>query len=210
MIEQLLAGKFDIAQAKANADAQAKFEATAEALQASFKEAMKAQKWDEATKFVDQLAAMIPEDKPSIPMTERLDVGIARKDAQSVNKIVERLLNLDSAVFGVPINCMQAAAKIAVADDIAGLNMEATERLARRGAELATGQQRLFRPQALSSLARLVFRRGRKDEAIKIQEEAIAAEPSRNDKQLLIAIRDAYQGGKLPPAPPINLGHGRN
>jgi hypothetical protein len=64
-----------------------------------------------------------------------------------------------------------------------------------------------FRGGALSTLARIVFRSGRKDEAIKIQDEAIAAERTASGKQQLTAIRDAYKEGKLPPAPPFSTGH---
>jgi thiol-disulfide isomerase/thioredoxin len=206
MVEQVLAGKYDIASERAKEEAATNAQAAANALRASLDQALQDQKWDEASKLIDKMEA--PGAKTLNAMTvARLQVALGKKDSSAVNKIVDSLINPLPSDPGSGTSYICLASLIATADSVDGINLEATERMARLGVEATAGKFFQFHSRALATLARVVFRSGRKDEAVKIQEEATEAEKVTSDKKAFIAVRDAYKEGKLPPATPISFGH---
>lgn len=77
------------------------------------------------------------------------------------------------------------------------LDLSSLERLARRGVDLAEEDGK---PAVLDTLARIVFRLGRTEEAIKLQQQSIDAAGNDKLSDQLKGTLQSYREGKLPSA----------
>jgi thiol-disulfide isomerase/thioredoxin len=195
MIEQVLAGTFDIASAQAKANAKAKAEGAVANASALAAQAIKEQRWDDAEKLIDQYAALVGEKGNRRIVNARMQVALGRQSIPAVNQLVEKLLAAKEPDVQLDI---QITSMIARANSIEDFEWSPTERLARRTVELTEGKDAIDHLMALEALARIAFRTGRQEEAVKIQEKAIEGANDSKIKQYLVNTLDAYKEGKLP------------
>lgn len=195
MIESLLAGTFDTAKAKKEAGEEAKMEADRQRFSRGMRKAMAEKDWGQAMKLIDELEATLPADQKLMAASPRLMVIIQSKNGAAANELASKLASTKE----VPAEMANAVAwKLLTTDGLEGIDYNAVERLARHAVDLSKGDDQ--RAPTLDTLARAVFLAGRKDEAIKIQQQAIDAADSDELKQQLTATLEAYKAGKVPPA----------
>jgi hypothetical protein len=195
MIEQVLAGTFDIPSAQAKANAQAKAESAVANASRLAGQAIKEERWDDADKIIDQYAALLGEKGNRPIVSARMRVALGRQSVPAVNQLIEKLLAAKEPDVHLDI---QITSMVAGADSIQAFEWSPTESLARRSAELTEGKDAIDHMMALETLARIAFRTGHEEEAVQIQEQAIEGAGDPHIKQYLTTIRDSYKEGKLP------------
>jgi thiol-disulfide isomerase/thioredoxin len=189
-IEKVLAGTFDVAAEKAKADAAKQAEIAFDKLRPVLAQAIKEQKWEEASKYVDQWEKLAP-SKPVV-YRARFEVALGLKTPEAVNGAVEKL----TALRPGPRLAIELISKVANSD-IAGLDWAPTEKLLRQCTGYAKGNDLA---QLLDITARVIFRSGRHEEAVKVQEQALASTDDERIKRGLSTALESYKAGKLPAA----------
>jgi tetratricopeptide (TPR) repeat protein len=193
-IESVLDGKFDIAKSKAEAEESAKERDAMMRFGARTAKLVAAKKWDEATKAAAELESALPASKKHIADAMRFQIATGSKNSDAANEAARKISAAASAESPL-LN--QIAWTLLTSKDIEKPDFAAAESLARRGVETAIGAAKA---PILDTLARALFLEGKKDDAIKTQEEAIAAASDEKLKASLGKVLDAYKRGELPPA----------
>jgi thiol-disulfide isomerase/thioredoxin len=201
MIDQVLAGKFDIQKAAADYEkelkeqaAQEKEMAPVQAKMTAMSTAMREKKWDEAMDDLAAVEKLIPENRRD-SMTVTLEVNrfrilLGKKDYPAAYKLAAKISDAHKNSAALQ---NYLAWQIVADKTIEKPDLELAETLANRANEAAKGQD----PGILDTQARVLFLKGQKDEAIKTQARAVAlAEP--DGKQALQLTLDSYKKGELP------------
>ena len=193
MVASVLDGSYNptkaAAAAKEEADKQAqamdKFNALGEALQAK--------QWDKAEKLLTEVLPFVPaEQRAELADGIRDQIALGKGDPSGVYKRIAKYAEE---------NKDDAEQQNAIAWDLATnpifegkRNLELAEKCARASVKLAAGTDKAA---SLDTLARIRFMQGAKDEAIKLQEEAVkvAAEELKPELQ---ATLDSLKKGVLP------------
>jgi tetratricopeptide (TPR) repeat protein len=201
MIEQVLAGKFDIKKAAADYDLETKEEAERERELApmqtqivAMRKAMKDKNWKEA---MDDLAAAVkaaPEKHPAtLGITfnvDRFRILLGEKDYASAYKLAEKMgdENKDNAEL------LNYLAWAMVSDKtIEKPNLDLAKTLADRANEVDKWQNY----ELLDTEARVLFMKGQKDEAVQMETKALTlADPG--NKQAMQDSLNSYKRGELP------------
>lgn len=190
VIDQVLAGKYDIKKAIAQAEQEKKNDAEIQKLGANLMMAMQTKDWDAATTNLDAIEKLLPAaDRDAVSMP-RFAVAIGKKDYPAAYKIAQQVsdANKDDAAK------QNALAWDIVADpSIEQRDLNLAETLATRANDAAKGQE----PVILNTLARVQFMRGKKDDAIATQTKAVALADD-NMKEQLQSMLDSYKKGELP------------
>jgi len=189
VLEEVLAGTYDIKAAAAKYDREQKNEAKLNAAWMDINRAMQQKDWDAASEKLADAEKLIPEDdRDSLDML-RLNILYGKQDYAAAYKLVAKLSDAhkDNAMMQ-----NQLAWQIATDDNIKERNLALAEKVARRGVEASNSKD----PNILDTLARVLFMQGQKDEAIALQEKAVAAADD-NMKGQLQQTLDNYKRGEL-------------
>lgn len=152
--------------------------------------------WKEVQELSNDLMARFPAEDKSLLADVRSQLAVATKDATLANSVAAGL----TAAAGTQAEIANDVAwSFITAEGLDGLDLTAIERLARRGVELADADAEK-KSAALDTLARITFRLGRSEEAIKLQQESVDRQPDDSLKERLKQTLQAYKDGKLPPA----------
>jgi thiol-disulfide isomerase/thioredoxin len=189
VLEEVLAGTFDVKAAAAKYDRQQKNEAKLNAAWMQINRAIQQKNWDEASEKLAEAEKLIPEeDRDNLDMA-RLNILYGKEDYPAAYKLVAKLSEAQKS------NAMlqnQLAWQIATDDGIKERDLALAEKVARRGVEASNNKD----PNVLDTLARVLFMQGKKGDAIALQEKAIAAADDTTKQQLQQTL-DGYKRGEL-------------
>ncbi len=193
ILTAVLAGTFDVELARRERVAQQKFMQTAREIMRNVAVAVQAKDWEKAEALADEFEKAAPEKYKPTARMQKLRIAVAKKDGSAINRVVLQISD-DEKITGMGLN--QLAWQMALLTDVEGLDLELAERLARRGVELAQEKEKAA---ILDTLARILFRLDKKDEAIARQKEAIELSEG-EQREALQKTLEAYEKGELPDA----------
>jgi thiol-disulfide isomerase/thioredoxin len=188
VIEDVLAGKFDTQRAAADYEQAQKNEAQMRTVGTALNRAMQNQDWDEAMSKVDEMEKLMPTQRSSLEMV-RFHILLAKEDYPAAYKLAAKVSedNLDE-----PMVQNELAWQIATGKGIKERDLKLADTIATRGNDAAKGKD----PAILDTLARVKFMEGKKDDAIALQEKAVALAPHDEHPQYQKSL-DAYKKGEL-------------
>lgn len=189
VIEEVLAGKFDVKKAAAAYDAQKKNEAQLRTLSMALTRAMRNKDWDEANAKVEEAAKLLPEDQRDNLDMVRLDILLGKEDYPAAYKLATKIsdANEDNAMMQNDL-----AWRIATDDRIKQRDLGVAEKIARRANKASEEKE----PGVLDTLARVMFMQGKKEEAIALQQKAVGLAEGDGKTQLQNTL-DSYKKGEL-------------
>jgi thiol-disulfide isomerase/thioredoxin len=191
LLEDVLAGTFDVAKAMKQKEEEDAQRGEMMKLQGSLTKAMRDKNWDEAAQSLDQLAKVMPERNRKFLDLPRFNILLGQKKAEDAYKLAEKLCEENDKS---PTVFNQIAWGIITTEGIEKPNLDLAEKCARRAVELAPDEGKWM---TLDTLARTLFLRGSKEEAVKTQQEAADKAPEPVKDRLTKAL-DSYKQGKLP------------
>jgi thiol-disulfide isomerase/thioredoxin len=190
VIDQVLAGKFDIQKAAADAVEEKKNDAQIEKLSTDLMAAMQATNWDTASAKADEIEKLLPAEERDAVSMIRFQIAIGKKDYPTAYQFAMKAsdANKDNAQI------QNALAWEIVADpDIEQRDLGVAETIATRANEATEGKE----PVVMNTLARALFMHGKKDEAIAMETKAVGLADGDMKDQLQSAL-DSYKKGELP------------
>lgn len=192
LIESVLSGKHDLR--KAAADYRKENESGWVMAKASlaFEKAMKAEKWDEAERRLDELAKLVPADEGVGLQMTRASIAFKRGDDAAGCRMLGKLADekADDAMLQNAV-----AWRLLVDPSIKKRDLDLAEKVASRGVKVTEGKSAAI----LDTQARALFMNGKKEEAVKAQERAVQVAGQDDDKAALEATLASYRKGELPP-----------
>ena len=207
-IEQVLAGNYDIQ--KAAADYEKDFRnyddvfkkqqswikdmEPAKTRADAMSRAIGEKNWNEALDNLDAAEKLLPADRRDAMMlnleSKRFTILLGKKDYPGAYQLATKLADDHKDNAGM-LNYL--AWQIVSDKTIEKPDLDLAETLANRGNTAAKGQA----PEILDTLARVLFLKGQKEEAIKLQARAVAlADPA--ESAAMMKTLDSYKNGKLP------------
>jgi hypothetical protein len=158
---------------------------------------MKAKDWDTASAKLTEIEGLLPEDQKQGVGMVRFAILLGKQDYPAAYKLAREVsdANLDNTMLQ-----NQLAWQIAVQPGIEKRDLELAELLAIR-AQKASAKEDNSRAKVgvLDTLARVKFMRGKKEEAIAVETQAVELA----EEQMKPAIQktlDSYKKGELPGA----------
>jgi len=192
LIEDVLTGNFDLAKAAAGYAIEKKNEAQLESLWAGVKSAIQKKQWDQALARLDETEKLAPEiQRDGLDLT-RFTILLGRNDYPAAYKLAAKMSETrknDARLLN------ELAWKIAADPAIEERDLALAETIATRSNTAANGEN----PAFLDTLARVLFMRGKKNEAIETQTKAVRLSDGGMKEQLQKTL-DSYRKGELPKA----------
>lgn len=190
LIEEVLAGKFDVKKAAADYEMQHKNQAKVQELAAELSKAVQQKDWTEAMAKVDEIAKLVPESqRTGLDMT-RFRILAAKGDYTAAYKLAERISDENKSDARIQ-NAL--AWEIATDSGLEKRDLNLAEKIAMRANDAAEGKD----PDVLDTLARVQFVNDKKADAVASQQKAVdVAEDGL--KPALRKTLDSYKKGELP------------
>jgi thiol-disulfide isomerase/thioredoxin len=192
VLDQVLAGKFDVQKAAPEYEKEQKNEARQKIVWAGLNKAMQEKNWDEAMAKVDEGEKLMPEDDRDSLDNVRFDILLKKMDYSAAYKLAGKM---SEAHKDNPSLQNELAWRIASDPSITERDLKLTDTIATRANDAAHGKD----PAVLDTLARVKFMRGKKDQAITLQEQAVNLADADSQKQFQ-KVLDSYKAGDLPKA----------
>ncbi len=190
VLDQILAGTFDIAAYAREFEKQQAAQEQLQALTAKLSQAMQDKDWDVAEATVTKIENALPEKSRYQISAVRLQILIGRNDYAGASKLAGILSDQS------PTNALlqnELAWTLATASGMDPQGLALAETLAERANTIANGKV----PGILDTLARTQFMNGQTNEAAATEQKAVDAAPDRA-KPYLQKYLSEYQQGKLP------------
>jgi thiol-disulfide isomerase/thioredoxin len=190
VIEEVIAGKFDLKKAVAEAAERAANKQKLADLGEKFEAGMKAKDWAAAESALDAIEKLLPADDRDQATVARFDIFVGRKDYKGAHALASRLsdANTDNAQLQNSL-----AWQIATAEGLAERDLDLAEKIATRANVAAKKTD----PAILDTLARVLFMKGKKEDAIATQTKALSLATG-GLREAMQAALDSYKAGKLP------------
>ena len=192
VIEDVLAGKFDVRKAAEDYDKKQRNEAKLRVAGQELGRAMQKKDWDAATAKLDEIEKLLPEDARSGVGVTRFSILIGKKDYPAAYKLAAKISEANKDDMQLQNDL---AWQIATDKQIEQRDLKLAQTIATRGSEAAKGKN----PAVLDTLARVLFMQDKKDEAIAMQEKAVKLAEA-DAKEGMQSTLDSYKKGKLPEA----------
>ncbi len=203
-IEEVLAGKYDMAKAKAAAEKaavenekaekeQAEMQKSMEKIQpllGEMQEAIQAKKWDDAMAKVDKIEKLLPDSMRLQANLMRVGVLSEKKDFPAMYKLIEKVS--DSNQDNPEIQ-NELAWNIAANPGLENRDLKLADKIAGRAVSASNSKN----PAALDTQARIWFMLDKRDEAIKLQQKALDL-AAKEEKPMYQKTLDSYKKGELP------------
>lgn len=195
-IEDVLAGTYDIKAAAAAAEKekaeQEKNAPQLKALSQKLQEAMQNKDWDGAMSSLDELAKLVPAGMAENVSMVRFKILVGKKDYPAAYKLIRQI---SDAHKDDPMVQNNLAWMIVTDKSIGHPDLDLAQSMAQRAADGAKepAQKSMF----LDTLARVKFMQGSKEEAIALQQKALA-QAGDDSKDKLQKTLDSYKKGDLP------------
>ena len=194
MIGEILDGKFDLVKAKASAEDNDKLRDAMMRHGSRTARAINEKDWDAAQKAVTEFSEALPASKKVFAEAMRFKIAVGKKDGDAANDSARKIASA-ADVDGALLN--QVAWELITSKDVKKPDLEIAEKIARRGVETSTEKSK---PAVMDTLARAMFLAGKKEDAIKLQEDAIKAAADETLKSSLTKTIEAYRRGEIPAA----------
>jgi thiol-disulfide isomerase/thioredoxin len=192
LIEEVLAGTFDIEKAARDYDVQQKNEALMRPIQKAISQAVLKKDWDEAAAKLDEAAKLLPADKQDGLLMTRFNVLLGKKDYPAAYKLAEDFSDRNKD----EVNMQNELAWRLVTDrSIDQPNLQLAEKIAQRACDASNNKN----AQILDTLARIKFLKNEREAAIQLQEKAVSLAEANTQAQFQKTL-DSYKSGKLPAA----------
>ncbi|MGD0090582.1 MAG: hypothetical protein ABSE73_11740, partial [Planctomycetota bacterium] len=195
LVQSMLDGTYDpkkvLEERKEREEAGAKLRA----LFPQFEAQMKDEKWDEALATADKIEKIIPaKDRKMVGANLRSELCLRKKDFEEAAK--QLVLMSESQPDNIELQ-NHVAWQIVTDKRIKKPDLELAEKCASRANTLAQGEH----VGVLDTLARVRFLQGKKDEAIKLMEEAMAKVQVKGMKDYFAKALESYKKDELPALP---------
>ncbi|HWV99581.1 MAG TPA: redoxin family protein [Candidatus Acidoferrum sp.] len=189
VIDDVLAGKYDVQKAATEYDQQQKNQAQLRTISMAMNRAMQKKDWDEAAAKVDEAAKLLPEDERDHLDAVRFDILLGKEDYPAAYRMATKIsdANQDNAMLQ-----NELAWRIATDDSIKQRDLALAEKIARRATKASEEKE----PGILDTLARVMFMQGKKEDAIALQEKAVGLADG-DLKASLQKSLDSYKKGEL-------------
>ena len=190
-LEDILAGRFDIAAFAADYEKQQQENQKWMAVNKKLREAMKQNRWDDAASTLDEMLKLSPQLQDGYAST-RLQILFGQKKSAEARQFAESLSDKN------PKDAFRQNALAWVIATQPGLeqrDLALAEKIAVRANEAAQGKE----PAILDTLARVQFMNGKTNEAVATEQKAVDIAPDKQ-KTFLKKFLTSYQEGKLPKA----------
>ncbi|MCI0745813.1 MAG: redoxin family protein [Verrucomicrobia subdivision 3 bacterium] len=194
LIEQVLAGSFDIKKAAADYAERQKAEMEIEKLWGEFQQQTRKEEWDRAESTLTRMENLLPENERSDLGPLRFKLLLSREDYKRAYKLAGELSDAQ------PGNAMMQndiAWEIATKEGVAERDLVLAEKIARRASEAAKGEDAAI----LDTLARVLFMKGEKEQAIEFQQKAVDFATG-GSKAQFEKVLESYKRGRLPSEEP--------
>jgi thiol-disulfide isomerase/thioredoxin len=191
-LESVLDGTYDLKKATAEYQQKQKQEEEMNALYQDLNKSLRANNWDDAETAVGKIEKLLPEAaRDNMGMT-RFQILLGRHDYKAAYALASKLSDAhqDNAVLQ-----NQLAWEIATKNGLEERDLDVAEKLARRANDAAKGKD----PAILDTMARVLFLKGQKAEAIEYQEKAVELAKGQMKDQLAETLA-SYKEGKVPKA----------
>ena len=191
ILEDILAGRFDIAAFAAEYERQQQVQKQDTELRIKLTKALKNKDWDTAETTIAEMKKSEPDMGDSLD-TVRFSILLGRKNYTDAYKLAESLSDAH------PKNAMlqnSLAWTIAAQPGLEKRDLALAEKAALRANEATKGKE----PAVLDTLARVQFMNGKKTEAIATEQKAVDIAPD-EQKAFLKKFLTSYQEGQLPKA----------
>jgi thiol-disulfide isomerase/thioredoxin len=192
VIDQVLAGTFDLKKEAADFEVRQKNQAQLMSASRQFSAYMSVKQWDKAEASLAEIEKLLPEDDRAGLGPARVQIALGRGNEEAACQLAERLSKAQ------PENAQmqnQLAWELATHEGIKGSALDAAARIAERANSASGGKD----PQVLHTCARVSFLRGEKDKAIELQAKAVELAEGQI-KSMLQGALASYKEGKLPTA----------
>ncbi len=190
IIDQVLAGKFDLKKAAEQAAEEKQNQEKIQKLAMAMQMAMQAKDWDTASAKLDEIGKLLPADEQDSLASVRFGIAIGKKDYPGAYKLAQQL----SDAHKDDAQLQNALAWEIVADPtIEQRDLNLAHTFAMR-ANTASNEKE---PAVLDTLARVLFMQGKQDEAIAMETKALNLAGD-NDKMTYQTTLDSYKKGNLP------------
>jgi thiol-disulfide isomerase/thioredoxin len=190
VIEDVLAGKFDISKASTAYLEEQKNEERLSTMWAGISKAMRQKNWTEAEAKIAQAEKLLPEDQREGALDgTRLALLFGKEDYEGAYKLVQKMSDAQKS------NAMlqnQLAWQIATDPNIKERNLKIAEECANRANAATNGKD----PAILDTVARVKFMQGQKDQALALQEKAVSLAEGDLKAQLQKTL-ESYKRGEL-------------
>lgn len=192
VIEEVIAGTFDVEKAAADYEKEQKSEGQLRQIGMELQRAMQKENWDDAMAKVSEMDKILPEDARGNLDRLRFSILLAKGDYPAAYKAASRLsdANKDEAMLQNDL-----AWQIATGAGIKERDLKLAETFANRANDAAKGKD----PAILDTLARVKFMQGDKEGAIALQEKALKL-AGRDAESHYQETLDSYKKGELPKA----------
>jgi thiol-disulfide isomerase/thioredoxin len=195
IIEDVLAGNYSLKQALADAEKEQKNEAQLASASAECDRAIKSKDWDTALAKLTEVEGLLPEEqRPRLDMI-RFQILIQKKDYPAAYKQAREIsdANLDNTLLQ-----NELAWRLAAQPGLEKRDLELAELIAIRAQKASTKEDNTrAKLGALDTLARVKFMRGKKEEAVALETQAVEiAEESL--KPAVQKTLESYKKGELP------------
>lgn len=191
LLEDVLAGRYDLARAAAEFDEREKNQKQTMELSRKLGASLGKKNWDDAEATVAELEKLAPEEQRDARFgMVRFQILTGRKDYAAAYKLAGALSDAQ------PDNAMlqnQLAWTIATKDGLEKRDLALAEKIAERANKAAQGKD----PNVLDTLARIQFMNGRKKEAIATQQKAVDLAEGEAKEKFEESLA-SYKAGKLP------------
>ena len=190
VLEQILAGKFDVATYAKEFDQQQQEQEQEQALSQKLSQALKSKDWDAADAAVTQIEKSLPESARSQTGPIRLLILLGKKDNAGANKLAKSLS--DASPQDAYLQ-NQLAWTLATADGVDQQGIALAKKIAERANTASGGKE----SGILDTLARTQFISGQTNEAVVTEQKALDIASDDTKAYLKKCLAD-YQQGKLP------------
>jgi thiol-disulfide isomerase/thioredoxin len=188
-IDAVLDGTFDVHKAAAAYEKAQKNEAQLRTVWMAMNTAMQQKQWDKAEAKLGEAEKLLPEDQLDNLDMPRMNILYGKEDYPAAYKLVAKISDAH------PENSMlqnDLAWQIATDTSIKERDLKLAETCANRANQGANGKD----PGILDTVARIKFMQGHKDEAVALQEKAIALAEGDVKTQLEKTL-ESYKHGEL-------------
>ena len=152
---------------------------------------MREKKWDQAMAKVDEAESVLPTEQKKNMDAVRFNVMLGKKDYAAAYQFATRMSDshMDDATLQ-----NELAWRIATDSGIEKRDLELAEKFAER----ANAASKVKEPGIIDTLARVKWLRGKKEEAMALQETAVGLADDSTVKGNLQKALDSYKRGELP------------
>jgi len=192
LLEDILAGRYDIAKAAKEAEESKAREEQLSQLGLKLSKGMREKKWADAEAAIAEIEKLLPENQRTGLGMVRFSILAGKKDYTAAYKLAGEISDKTPGNANLQ---NQIAWVIATQPDLENRDLKVAEKAAERAVKASEGKD----PAVLDTLARVQFMNGSKKEAIATQQKAIELADG-DMKDSLKETLDSYKADKLPPA----------